>query len=195
MAGKKKPKPKGRAARKRRGKSEAMTGAKEGEVEVRTIGDNSQLAMPEPDVWNHHRKAIRGWEDKLETAKSGLRNAKKAAIKPGMNMESLGIVVKIERQNDPAKARQFFDQIDLGLSLSDESTLRITTHNTLEGDQEELVAERFYRDGKAGRSLSNPYPAGSSLALIADTNWKKGQAEIFGITASNGRGGLQESAH
>lgn len=182
-----------RAGRARRGKSESMTGAKEAAVEVRKVGgmgDNSSLAMPEPQDWDHHKKSIRGWREKVATATSGLRNAIKGAKKAGVNMESLNLVVGIERQNDPAKAMQFFQQIDLGLSLSEESTLRITPHDTLAGDQEDLVAQRFYEAGKAGRTFDCRYPESSDLYSLARDSWVKGQAEVLGIPAEQVSSGL-----
>jgi hypothetical protein len=157
---------------------------KEETVEVRTpaIGDNSPgLAIPEPDDWNHHKKTIAGWREKVTTAQSHLRNAIKMAKKAGVNMESLNLVVGIERENDPAKAMQFFKQIDLGLSLG-ESSLRITPHDTLAGDQEELVYKRGFADGEAGRTANNQYPEGSDLAATYTRGWMHGTGKNMGQT-------------
>lgn len=180
-----KKKPKGRATRKRRGKSEDMTGAKEGAVEVRSvgIGDNSgELSLMEPDDWNHHKKAIKGWKEKVSTAQRGLQGAKAAAKKAGMNLASLDLVVGIERDNDPKKAMDFFSQVDLGLRLSEDTTIRITTHDTLAGDQMELVYKRGYADGAAGRTPDNQYPENSDLAAEYSRGWRHGSGKNMGLT-------------
>lgn len=186
MAGKKKTSAKGskRGARKRRGKGEDMTGAKEGQVEVRTvgIGDNSTMALPEPDDWAHHKKTIRGWKEKVETAKAGLSHAKKAAIKAGVNMTSLELVTSIERQNDPAKTLNFFEQVDLGLRLSEDTGIRITPHNTLAGDQMDLVYKRGFADGGAGRTADNSYPENSDLSEQYMRGWRHGTGKNMGLT-------------
>lgn len=175
MAGKRK----GKGDRK--SKAENMTGANESSVEVRKLGDNSQLPIPAPDDLLHHKKSIKGWQEKVTAATAGLRNAKKLAKKAGVNLKSLDLVVSIERDNDPAATLNFFQQVDLGLSVSEESTLRLTVHDTLAGDQKEMVAKRGYNDGKAGRSPQNDYPEGSDLANLYQENWIKGQAENLGV--------------
>lgn len=159
--------------------------SKDETVEVRTagIGDNSGLNLPAPDDFNHHKATILGWREKVTTAQGHLRNAIKTAKKAGINMEALNMVVGIERDNDPAKAMDFFRQVDLGLEHG-ESSLRLTVHDTLAGDESELVARRGFEDGKAARPQSSDYPEGSDLAAIYSENWLKGQAAIFNITAS-----------
>jgi len=170
-----------RAGRGRRGKGESNTGAKESQVEVRSIGDNSALALPEPDDWNHHKKAIAGWREKVTTAQSHLRNAIKVAKKAGVNMESLNMVVGIERTNDPAKAMDFFRQVDLGLSLGD-SSIRLTAHDTLAGDQMDLVYKRGFADGEAGRTADNRYPETSELHSEYNRGWRHGTGKNMGLT-------------
>lgn len=157
---------------------------KEETVEVRTpaIGDNNAaLAIPEPDDWNHHKKTILGWREKVTTAQSHLRNAIKQAKKAGVNMESFNLVVGIERENDPSKALQFFKQIDLGLSLG-ESSVRITPHDTLAGDQTELVYKRGYADGEAGRTADNRYPENSELHATYARGWRHGTGKNLGLS-------------
>lgn len=152
-------------------------------VEVRTtgIGDNSEMKLPAPDDWNHHKKSIAGWREKVTTAQSHLRNAIKIAKKAGVNMESLNLLVGIERDNDPKKAAGFFNQIGLGLELS-ECSLRLTVHDTLAGDEEVLVYKRGYADGEAGRTAENKYPEGSDLAKVYSRGWRHGTAKNLGMT-------------
>lgn len=167
----------------RRSRAESMTGKKAGKTEVRKIGigDNSELALPAPDDWNHHKKSIAGWREKVTTAQSNLRNAIKTAKKAGINMDSLNMVVGIERANDPKKALDFFSQVDLGLNLS-ESSLRLTVHDTLAGDEMDLVYKRGFADGSAGRTADNKYPESSDLALEYARGWKHGTGKNLGLT-------------
>lgn len=174
MARPKKGAGKGRGGR--RSKAESMTGANDSAVEVRTIGDNSTLPLPEPTDWNHHKKTIAGFREKVTTAQGLLRNAIKTAKKAGINMESLNLVVGIERENDPVKAKSFFDQVGMGFELG-ESTLRITTHDTLLGDATEVAHKRGFDDGKNGRSSNGRYPEGSDLAEAYSKGWQEGMSE------------------
>lgn len=173
---------KGKKAAPKGGRRKAKATADE-TVDVRTvgIGDNSELKLPEPDDWNHHKKTIAGWREKVTTAQSHLRGAIKIAKKAGVNMESLNLVVGIERDNDPKKAASFFGQIGLGLELS-ESTLRLTVHDTLAGDEEGLVYQRGYADGEAGRTAENKYPESSDLHAIYAKGWRHGTAKNIGMT-------------
>ncbi len=163
-------------------------------VETRTvgIGDNSELKLPAPDDWNHHKKSIAGWREKVTTAQSHLRNAIKLAKKAGVNMESLSLVVGIERDNDPKKAASFFSQVGLGLELS-ESSLRVTVHDTLAGDEESLVYKRGYADGEAGRTPENKYPSGSDLAATYDRGWRHGTAKNLDMTPEQSDAAYEES--
>lgn len=156
---------------------------KEETVEVRTpaIGDNSKLALPEPDDWKHHKATIAGWREKVTTAQSHLRNAIKQAKKAGVNMESLNLVVGIERENDPAKAIQFFKQIDLGLSLG-ESSVRISTHDTLLGEVTDQAYKRGFADGEGGKTSNSRYPEGSDLDREYQRGWMHGTGKNMGQT-------------
>lgn len=161
-------------------------------VEVRTvagIGDNSQLALPAPDDYEHHMKSIRGAKDKLETAKSLLSHAKTAANKtcPGL-AASISETLQIEREGDPVKLQTRLEMLGMGLKHIG-STIQLSVFDTLAGDEEELVARRGYEDGKAARPCNNKYPVGSSLADLYNENWQKGQAEnMAGITQAPSNG-------
>lgn len=160
-----------------------MTGAKDGKVEMRTAGegDNSKLALPAPDDYSHHMRAIRGSKDKMETAKSLLRHSKDAANKcsPGL-AASIEETLRIERENDPVKLRTRLEMLGIGLKQID-CSIQLNVFDTLAGDQKEMVAKRGYEDGKAARPQSSDYPEGSDLAALYSENWLKGQAEIFNI--------------
>lgn len=181
MAPKKKsPKKKG----SRRSKAESMTGAKAGKTEVRRIGDNSQLSLPEPDDYAHHLKSIKGCMEKVATASSLLRHAKQSANKscPGL-AASVTETIAIEREGDPVKLQKRLELLGMGLKQID-SSIQLTVFDTLAGDEEELVAKRGYEDGKAARPMNNKYPEGSSLSDLYAENWRMGQAENMGWSDS-----------
>jgi len=151
-------------------------------VEVRTaaIGDNSQLALPAPDDYAHHMKAIRGAKDKLETAKSLLSHAKTAANKtcPGL-ASSIAETLQIERDGDPVKLQKRFEMLGIGLKQIG-SSIQLSVFDTLGGDHLDQVYRRFYADGKAGKTLDNRYPVGSDLAAQAARAWRHGTAANLG---------------
>lgn len=183
----KKKKATGRPARRPRKASKDET------VEVRTagIGDNSGLDLPAPDDWNHHKKSILGWREKVTTAQSHLRNAIKTAKSAGIDMDAMNMVVGIERTNDPKKAVSFFRQVDLGLE-NGESTLRLTVHDTLAGDEEDIVYKRGFADGKAGRTAQNDYPEKSSLHSLYAKGWRHGTADNLGVSPEEADRAIEE---
>lgn len=153
-------------------------------VEVRrgAIGDNSSLALPAPDDYEHHMKTIKGFKDKLETAKGNLSNAKTAANKacPGL-AASIAETLAIQREGDPVKLATRLEMLGIGLKLTN-NPIQLTIHDTLAGDEESLVERRGFEDGKNGRPPNNKYPDGSDLAKLYADNWKKGQAELAGVS-------------
>lgn len=173
-----------KSARGRRSKAESMTGAKESAVEVRTIGDNSSLALVAPDDYAHHYKSIKGLKEKSATASSLVRHAKTAANKacPGL-AASIEQTIAIEREGDPEKLKRHLELMGIGLKNIG-STVQITIFDTLEGDEEDLIAKRGYEDGKAARTPNNKYPVGSDLDLLYTTNYQRGQAENLGVDLS-----------
>lgn len=198
MASKKKASSKGskRGARKRRGKGENFTEAKASAVEVRTAVDTMELALPAPNDYQHHKKALLGALDKQRTANSLVRTARKNAIAAGVDPDSVLEANRIVRANDPKGTAQKMAQ--LAFALEQEGfPIQFIIHDSLAGDQEELVAKRGYEDGKAARPANNKYPAASDLALVYDTHWKRGQAEnMAGITQAPANGqDIQETAH
>lgn len=151
-------------------------------VNVRAVeGSNSEMAIPEPTDWDHHKKTIIGYREKISTAQGLLRNAIKTAKKSGIDMQAMDMSISIERKNDPRKTKNFFDQLGLGLELSG-STIKLTAHDTLAGDEEDLVYKRGYADGEAGRTPENKYPSGSDLAATYDKGWRHGTAKNLGMT-------------
>lgn len=194
MASKKKTKSSARGARKRRGQGEDMTGKQASQVEVRTPVDTMELPLPKPVDYQHHRKTILGYRDQMKSAQGRYRKALKAAQEAGIDTDAMLEAKRIADANDPKKTAIQLNQ--LAFALQQEGfPIHIVVQDTLAGDHEELVARRGYEDGKAGRSPNNKYPAGSDLALVYDTNWQKGQAELVLGPQDESEEGEEEPTH
>ena len=173
-----------RSSRKRRGTGEDMTGAKANAVEVRAPVNTAELALPAPDDYHHHRKAIMGALEKKRTAEGLYRNALKSAQKAGIDTTALLQANSIVRANDPKGTARSLMQ--LAFSLQQEGfPILITVHDTLVGDEMETVYRRFYRDGKYGKPLASDYPAGSDLAAQAARAWRHGASANLGVSAED----------
>lgn len=170
--------------------------AKGDEVESRTagIGDNSQLALPAPDDYEHHMKTIKGTKDKLETAKSLLRHAKEAANKccPGL-AASIEETLKIERDGDPAKLQKRLEMLGIGLKQIG-SSVQLTVFDTLAGEVEDQAYTRGFADGEGGKTMNNRYPDGSPLAKAYVRGWHHGTGKNLGQTPEQVDAALAESA-
>lgn len=189
------------ASGKKRGgkksKAESVTEAKANEVEVRTvvgIGDNSQLALPAPDDYAHHMKTIKGYMDKLETAKSILSHAKTAANKacPGL-AASIAETLKFEREGDPIKLQKRLEMLGMGLKQIG-STIQLSVFDSLAGDEMDMVYQRGLADGKAGKTPDCRYPEGSDLAEQYNAGWRHGTAENMGVSAADADAAVAEAS-
>lgn len=173
-----------------------MTGAKENEVEVRTpaAGDNSQLALPAPDDFQHHYKAIKGCKDKQATAASLLKHAKEAANKssPGL-AKMIENTIAIERQNDPAALMRHFELIGYGLRQIN-FPVQLSVFDTLAGDTKEQVYKRGFADGESARTANNKYPAGSDLAAEYDRGYRHGTSKNLGVTPEESDAAMSDPA-
>lgn len=174
-----------RGSRKRRGKGESDTGAKDGQVEVRQaagIGDNSKLALAAPDDYSHHMKSIKGLAEKAATANSMLRHAKTSANKcsPGL-AASIAETLAIERENDPIKLQRRLEHLGLGMKLIG-SSVQLSVFDTLAGEVAEQAYKRGFADGEAPRTAACPYPENSDLAEKYSKGWRHGTAKNMGMT-------------
>lgn len=165
-------------------------------VEVRTagIGDNSELALPAPDDYAHHMKAIKGNMDKLETAKSMLSHAKKAADKscPGL-AASIGETLRIEREGDPVKLQKRFEFLGMGLKQIG-STIQLSVFDSLKGEVSQQAYDRGFADGEAGKTANSGYPEGSDLAGDYAKGWHHGTGKNMGLTPEQVDVSLSEDA-
>lgn len=172
-----------RGARKKRSGGEDMTGAKAGDVEVRTVAaaDAPEFALPKPDDYEFHKKQILGYAEKKETANSHYRNALKSAQKAGIDTDALLEANKLKRSNDHAKMQRHFSQ--LAFALAQEGyPIQLTVHDTLLGDSIDLAYRRGFEDGENGRTLDCRYPAGSDLAAKYTRGWHHGTGKNIGQT-------------
>lgn len=171
-----------RGKRGRKSKAESMTGAKESQVEVRTIGDNSGLKLPAPKDFDYHYKSMRGALDKVKTAQALSSQASESANKcsPGL-AQVIKNTIKIENEDDPAKLKRHLEMMGMGLKHID-STIQINIFDSLAGDQIELVYKRGFSDGEAGRTAQNDYPEGSALAKEYARGWRHGTGKNLSLT-------------
>lgn len=177
-------KPKGRGSRK--SKAESMTGAKDDEVEVRTIGDNSgeldltAIVIDERDFKLHYN-SIKTATDKKETAMSLLRTARKRAKEASPDiLDAVERAMSFERMDQDTLKREF--QIAGYALKATDSPIQLTLHNTLLGDAVEQAAKRGRKAGEAGDPCASPYPAGSDLDKAYSDNWTIGQGVKVGLT-------------
>jgi hypothetical protein len=152
-----------------------MTEAKASAVEVRVPVNQGDLMLPAPDDYQHHKKSILGALEKKETANSFYRNCLKRAQQAGVDTDALLEAHRIVRANDPRATANKLNQLAFALEQEGFS-IHITVHDTLAGDEMDLIYRRFYQDGKAGKSLDCRYPVGSDLATQAARAWRHGMA-------------------
>lgn len=185
-----------RGSRKARGKSEAMTGVKEGAVEVRKIGkgDNERLALPDPSDFDHHYKTIKGMKERAATASANLRHAKTAANKatPGL-AATVEEIIAIERENDPAKLQRRLEMLGLGLKQTN-STIQLTIFDSLAGDVKAQAYRKGKTDAERGDFAENPYPEGSDLAAEYSRGWEEITAARLGVGEGAGKS-TEATAH
>lgn len=177
-------KPKGKRGGVRKSKAESMTGAKAAKVEVRGgMGDNApEMKLPAPDDFLHHMKSIKGCKEKLETAKSLVSHAKKAANKSCAGLsKTIERLIGIERENDPFAFQREMEMLGLGLKVTN-SPIQLSVFDTLAGDVEDQAYKRGVSDGEAGRSASNPYPENSDLAESYSSGWRHGTGKNLGLS-------------
>lgn len=171
-----------------RSKAEGMTEAKENEVEVRGVGDNSLDLKPveiDERDFKVHYNAIKGATDRKETAMSLLRSAKKRAKEAGPDvLAAVERAMKFERMDQDDLAREL--QIAGYALKATDSPIQLTLHNTLLGDAAEQADKRGYRDAKDGKSASNPYPDGSDLAKAYMSGWERGMTENLNMGTGDG---------
>lgn len=184
-----------RASRKRRGKSEAMTAAKENGVEVRKAGelDLKPVEIDDGD-FDLHFRATKNAKERVETATSlyrtCLKNAKKVspelhdAIKDAMKFEGM----------DPHDIKRQMEISGYVLRKTG-SSVQLTIHDSLLGDTKEAYYKRGHADGKAGRTADARAPEGSDIALEYMRGWRHGTASNLGMSPEQSDAAIAGEGH
>lgn len=172
---KKKQKPKGRAARSRRGTGEDFTEAKAHSVETRAPVHQADLMLPAEEVYQLHRNAVKKALDAKESANGAYRSKLEAAQLAGVNTDMMLEAMRIVRANDPKAVAARLNQLSFCLEREG-FPIKIIVRDTLLAVDMGFVYRRFYQDGKAGKTLENPYPDNSDLSLQAVRAWRHGTA-------------------
>lgn len=169
----------GRGSRKRRGKGEDDTGAKDAKAEMRKAKVVAELDLPKADDVLFHMKSIRGYKEIVTSAQGKLRNAIKSAKKCNPLLpEVINELLALERADDPTEFKRRMEALGEGLKAVG-SPYQLTLHDTLLGSAEDAADKRGYTDGKAGRAMSNPYPEGTQFADLYAQGYMRAQAEII----------------
>jgi hypothetical protein len=170
-----------RGARKRRGKSESMTGKKAGEVEVRTGELDLQQIEINDDDFDLHFRAMKGAVDRQKTAKNLYDGCCKAAKKVSPELlDAVKRALKFEGM-DPADIKRQME-IDGYVLKRTASPIQLTVFDTLAGDVADQAYKRGYDDGENGRTAADKYPAGSDLSGHYTRGWRHGTAKNLGLT-------------
>jgi hypothetical protein len=182
---------------KRKSKAESMTGAKENAVEVRKLGgDNApELKLPSEEDFNYHLKNIRGAVEKKDTAVNLVRLANQSAEKACKGLgKTIARLIKLDRSDDPMAFQRELELLGYGLKVTG-SPVQISIHDMLLGDVEDQAYGRGRKDGEAGKTLSNPYPDGTSLAAKYAEGHMHGQAKNLGLTTEQADAAVAEGAN
>jgi hypothetical protein len=174
-------KAKGRAARSRRGKSQAMTGAKDAQVEVRTGSLIPNIELSDKDI-NHHFTAIKRATETKDSAVSALRTAMKKADETHSGLgDEIKQQITLERKDSTAELAAELS-LKARVLQARGTTIQINIFDTLAGDQLDQIYRRFFKDGKDGKPLDNRYPAGSDLNAQAARAWRHGTASNLNVS-------------
>lgn len=165
----------------KRSKAESMTGAKASETEVRK-GELELKAIEIDDGdFDLHLRSLKGAKEKFDTAKRLYDSCCKAAKKVSAELlDAVKRAIKFEGMDEHDIKRQL--EIDGYVLKRSGSSVQLTIHDTLLGDEVELAYKRGHDAGGNGRSLVNPYPASSDLAEAYSTGWRNAVGGTLGLT-------------
>lgn len=166
---------------KKRGKSEAMTGAKENAVEMRKAELDLQPIEIDDGDFDMHLRAMKGAVDKQKTAKNLYDGCCKAAKKVSPELlDAIKRAIKFEGMDREDIKRQL--EIDGYVLKKTGSSVQLTIHDTILGDVKDAAYGRGKADALNGRGSNSPYPAGSDLTSAYDSGWQDGTGQQLGLT-------------
>ena len=175
----------------KRSKAESMTGAAENEVETRPVLELQPIEIDERD-FKIHFNAIKSATDKKETAMSLLRTCKKRAKEAGEDiLSAVEKAMRFERMDQDDVVKEL--QIAGYALLRTENPIQLTLHNTLLGDVNEQAYKRGFKDGEAGKTANDDYPAGSDLSKNYMRGWHHGTGKNLGKTPDEVDAALADS--
>lgn len=163
-----------RGTRKRRGKSEDMTGAKDGAVEMRKAGsfDLQPMEIDDSD-FELHFKAAKSAKETAEKYQSLYRGQLKQAKKVSQDLhDSVKLALSLDGKSDSDIKRDL--EIKGYVLKRRAGSIQLTIHDTLLGDENQLAEKRGLDAALAGQTSANPYPTGSDLAALYAKGFKKG---------------------
>jgi hypothetical protein len=165
----------------RKSKAESMTGAKEAAAEVRKA-DSAELGLViEDGDFDLHLRAIKGAVDRQKTAKSLYDSCCKAAKKVSPQLlDAVKRAIKFQGMDvEDIKAQL---EIDGYVLRRTGSSIQLTLHDTLLGDEKELAYKRGNEAGKCGQPCASKYPEGSDLDAEYRRGWQHGAGSNLGLS-------------
>jgi len=152
---------------------------KQDQVEVRQ-DELPGIEIDDSD-FDMHFRALKGAVEKMKTAKNLYDGCCKSAKKVSPELlDAVKYAIKLEGL-DAADVKRELEIKGYALKRTG-SSVQLTIHDTLLGDEEDLAYRRGKEAGASGKSNANPYPKASSLAEEYDRGWRAGVGGNLGLT-------------
>jgi len=157
---------------------------REGELELKSI------EIDDGDFDMHHR-AISNAVERMKQAKNLYDGACKAAKKVSEDLlNSVKRAIKFAGMDVEDIKKQL--EIDGYVLKRTGSSVQLTIHDTLLGDEEDLAYRRGKAAGGNGKSLNNPYPSGTALAERYATGWRNAVGGTLGLSEEETEDAINE---
>jgi hypothetical protein len=183
-----------RSSRKKRGKAENMTGAKEAKVEVRKAELDLQPVEINDQDFDLHFKAVRSAQERVGTAQSIYRTCMKNAKKVSPELHD---AIKDALKFDGMQHHDIKRQMEIAgyVLRKTGSSVQLTIHDSLLGDTKEAYYKRGFSDGEAGKTADARAPEGSDLASEYMRGWRHGTSKNMGMTPEQSDAALASVGH
>jgi len=165
---------------------------KQDQTEVRTGGelDLQQIAIDDDDFDMHHR-ALKGAVEKMKTAKNLYDGCCKAAKKVSPELlDAVKFAIKLEGM-DAADIKRELEIKGYALKRTG-SSVQLTIHDTLLGDETELAYKRGKEAGGNGKPCASQYPAGTDLDAQWRTGWRNAVGGTLGLSEEETEDAINE---
>ena len=186
MAKKGNRKSKGGRGRKKTVDKDDVVEMREGELELKAIEiDDGDFDM--------HFRSIKGAKEKMATAKNLYDGCCKAAKKVSQDLlDTVKLAISLEVK-DPADIKRELEKQGYALKRLGTS-VQLTIHDTLLGDVNDAAYARGKDAGGKGKSLNNPYPAGSDLAEQYAAGWRNAVGGTLGLSEEETEDAVNDTA-